>query len=588
MAPGYGPVMGSPRVLRLDLTRPLVDARPTDLLGAVQARKRPVFAEVVAAIRRVATSDHLSGLVARVGGSAPAVGAAHAQELRDAVLAVRAAGKPTVGFAETFGEFGPGTVGYALGAAFEELWLQPSGDIGLTGISLQTAFAREAVDRLGLQPRVGQRQEYKNAPDTVLRDGYSGPHREALDRVVTALTDQLFAGIATDRGIPEATVRAAVDRAPVGPVDAVAVGLVDRVGYRDEVVARLAERFGDGAVYVDPAGTLTAPGVPGAVAAAAAQLRDRGKPVIAVVQAVGGIRAGRSGRSPLSGASVGSDTLGHALRAAGRDDEVAAVVLRVDSPGGSYLASDTVLREVLALRRSGTPVVVSMGEYAASGGYFVAMGADRIVAQPATLTGSIGVFGGKVVTRQLFERYGVRRDAVAVGPRARMFSPAFDYTDDEWSLVNGWLDRVYDDFTTKVAEHRRLSLDHVRDVARGRVWVGADAAERGLVDELGGLRTAVEAAAGLAGLDADRVTVRRTPTAGLVGRLRQATTGPDKHDPVPTAGADGGLAGVVGGLLGDLLATAPAGSRLPELADAVALLAAGPTGLLTVRNRFVG
>ena len=172
--------MATPRVLRLDLTRPLVDARPTDVLGAVQARKRPVFAEVVAAIRRVATSDHLSGLVARVGGSAPAVGAAHAQELRDAVLAVRAAGKPTIGFAETFGEFGPGTVAYALGAAFEELWLQPSGDIGLTGISLQTAFAREAVDRLGLQPRVGQRQEYKNAPDTLLRDGYSEPHREAL------------------------------------------------------------------------------------------------------------------------------------------------------------------------------------------------------------------------------------------------------------------------------------------------------------------------------------------------------------------------------------------------------------------------
>lgn len=580
--------MATPRVLRLDLTRPLVDARPTDLLGAVQSRKRPVFAEVVAAIRRVATSDHLAGLVARVGGPSPAVGAAHAQELRDAVLAVRAAGKPTIGFAETFGEFGPGTVGYALGAAFEELWLQPSGDIGLTGISVQTAFAREAVDRLGLQPRIGQRQEYKNAPDTVLRDGYSGPHREALDRVVTALTDQLFTGIAADRGVSPAVVRAAVDRAPVGPADALAVGLVDRVGYRDEVIGRLAERFGPDAVYLEPAAAVAAPGLPGVVAGVAAQLRDRGKPVIAVVQAVGGIRAGRSGRSAVSGTSVGSDTLGHALRTAGRDDAVAAVVLRVDSPGGSYLASDTVLREVLALRRAGTPVVVSMGEYAASGGYFIAMGADRIVAQPGTLTGSIGVFGGKVVTRQLLERYGIRRDAVVVGARARMFSPAFDYTDDEWALVNGWLDRVYDDFTAKVAEHRGLSLDHVRDVARGRVWVGADAAERGLVDELGGLRTAVEAAARLTGLDPDRVTVRRTPTAGWVGRLKQAASGPDKHDPVPTTGADGGIAAWLGGLVADAVAGGTATSGLHEVADAVALLAAGPTGLLAVPHRFIG
>jgi protease-4 len=577
--------MATPRVLRLDLTRPLVDSRPTDLLGAVQTRRRPVFAEVVSAIRRVATEARLTGLVARVGGSAPSLGPAHVQELRDAVLAVRAAGKPTIGFAETFGEFGPGTVGYAIGAAFEELWLQPSGDVGLTGISVQTAFVREAVDRLGLQPRIGQRREYKNAPDTVLRDGYSDPHREALDRVVTALTDQLLTGIAADRGVEPAVVRAAVDRAPVGPADAVRVGLVDRLGYRDEVVARLAERFGDDAVYVDPAGTRVGPGVPGAAAAAAAQFRDRGRPVIAVVQALGGIRTGRSGRSALSGASVGSDTLGHALRAAGRDDAVAAVVLRVDSPGGSYLASDTVLREVLAVRRAGTPVVVSMGEYAASGGYFIAMGADRIVAQPGTLTGSIGVFGGKIVTRQLFERYGVRRDAVAVGPRARMFSPAFDYTDDEWAMVDGWLDRVYEDFSGKVAEHRGLSPDHVQDIARGRVWVGADAAERGLVDELGGLQTAVEAAARLAGLDPDRVSLRRTPTAGLVGRLRQAVAGPDKHDPVPTARVDGGLAGVVGGLLADLVAGVPAASGLPELADAVAMLLPGTGGALLSLDR---
>lgn len=580
--------MTTSRVLRLDLTRPLVDARPTDPVGALRARKRLVFADVVAAIRRVATESSLAGVVARVGGSAPVLGLAHAQELRDALLAVRAAGKPTIAFAETFGEFGPGTVAYSLGAAFEELWLQPSGDIGLTGLVFETAFAREAVERLGITPRIGQRQEFKNAPDTLLRDGYSGPHREAVERIATALTDQVVAGVAVDRGVPETVVRAAMDRAPVGPEDAVQVRLVDRVGYRTAWVTRLTDRFGADVVYVEPAATGAAPGLPGAFAAARRQLRERNQPAVAVVHAVGGIRAGRSGRSPLGGASVGSDTLGHVLRAVGRDDSVRAVVLRVDSPGGSYLASDTALAEVLALRAAGTPVVVSMGEYAASGGYFIAMGADRIVAQPATLTGSIGVFGGKLVTRDLFQRWGVRRDAVQAGPRARMFSAAFDYSDDEWGLVNSWLDRVYDDFTAKVAEHRHLTRDHVQEVARGRVWVGADAVGAGLVDALGGQRTAVDAAARLAGLDPERVTVRRAPTTGLATRLQQAVTGPDKHDPVPTAGAAAGLGELAGGLVADLLGSVPGSAGLRALADALALLAPGPAGLVTDPDRLTG
>lgn len=580
--------MTTSRVLRLDLTRPLVDARPTDPLGVIRTRRLPVFADVVAALRRVATEPSMTGVVARVGGSAPVVGLAHAQELRDALLAVRAAGKPTIAFAETFGEFGPGTVGYSLGAAFEELWLQPSGDIGLTGLVFETTFAREAVDRLGVAPRIGQRQEFKNAPDTVLRTGYSGPHREALDRVVTALTDQVVAGVAADRGVTEATVRAAIDRAPVGPADAVEVRLVDRVGYRTEWVARLTARFGPDVVYVEPGATRAAPGVPGAVATARRQLRERRQPVVAVVQAIGGIRAGRSGRSPLGGTSVGSDTLGHALREVGRDESVRAVVLRVDSPGGSYLASDTALAEVLALRAAGTPVVVSMGEYAASGGYFIAMGADRIVAQPATLTGSIGVFGGKLVTRELFERWGVRRDAVQVGPRARLFASAFDYSDDEWDLLNGWLDRVYEDFTAKVAEHRHLTRQQVQEVARGRVWVGSDALDRGLVDALGGQRTAVEAAARLAGLDLDRVTVRRATTPGLLTRLQRAASGPDPRDPVPVSASDGGLAGLAGGLVADLLGSVPGSAGLRGLGDALALLAPGPAGLITDPDRLTG
>jgi protease IV len=204
------------------------------------------------------------------------------------------------------------------------------------------------------------------------------------------------------------------------------------------------------------------------------------------------------------------------------------IVLRVASPGGSYVASDAIWRQVALTRQAGKPVVVSMGDVAASGGYFVAMGADAIVAEPGTITGSIGVVAGKQVVDGLVERLGIAHEGVAGARHGLMFSPLREFSDEEWQRLNAWLDRIYDDFTAKVAAGRRLSADHVDDVARGRVWTGADAQERGLVDELGGLGTALELATERAGLSPSaEPELRPYPRVPMLARMRRAQSSED-------------------------------------------------------------
>lgn len=465
----------------------------------------PSLRGVVEALRRAATDEQVVGLVAHVGAKQPTL--AQSNELRAAVAAVRAAGKPTVCWSETYGEVGPGNVGYHLASAFDEVWIQPSGDVGLVGITAQAVFLRDTLDKLGVQTQLGQRHEYKTAADTFLRSAMTDANREMVTRLVDSAMETLVRDVAEARGLDQAELRSAMDEAPFSAEEAVSRNLVDRIGYRDEVYADLRERLGEVDLkFVERYGKGGL-----AQAASAAAAARRGKPVVAVIHASGPIHLGRSSSTPLSGRSVGSDTIGSALRAAGSDDSVKAVVLRIDSPGGSYVASDAIRREISALRRTGTPVVASMANVAASGGYYIAMPADRVVASAGTITGSIGVLAGKQVIREMLERVGVRRESVTAGRYADMFSTDRPFDEDEWRRLDAWLDRVYDDFTAKAAEDRRMGVEDLRAVARGRVWTGADALAHGLVDELGGLERAVEVACSRAGLDRATVELKTMP-----------------------------------------------------------------------------
>jgi protease-4 len=524
----------APRLLlELDLSRGLLDAPPVSPVEAVRAMHVPSLRGVVEALRRAAGDQHVVGLVAHVGARQPTL--AQSAELRAAVADFRAAGKRAVCWAETFGELTPGNVGYHLATGFDEIWLQPSGDVGLVGLTAEAVFLRGALDKLGVQPEVAQRHEYKTAADTFARSSMTDAHREMVTRLAESATEEIVRDVAAGRGLSEEQVRAVIARAPVAPEEAVDRGLVDRLGYRDEVYDELRGRLGNVELkFVQRYGR-------GALSQARATASRRGKPVVALLHAAGPIHLGRSGSTPLSGRSIGSDSLAAALRAAASDDAVRAVVLRVNSPGGSYVASDTIRREVIALRRSGRPVVASMADVAASGGYYIAMAADRVVANAGTITGSIGVLAGKSVIREALERVGIRREHVATGRYADMFSTDRPFDDQEWERLDAWLDRVYDDFTGKAAADRGLPVEELRAVARGRVWTGADAVQHGLVDELGGLERAVTLAATQAGLDRDDVDLRVVPRPRLAERFLPAenSEAPAAAMPLVLGGGDG-------------------------------------------------
>jgi protease IV len=496
----------APLILELDLTEGVIEARPPDPLAAFQTRHQLTVADVVAGLKLARDDNRVKALVTRVGGKP--IGLAEVQEMRDAVRRFGEAGKPTVAWAETFGEFSPGNVPYYLATAFDTIYLQPSGELTLTGIAVERRFLRGTLDKLGVTLEVSARHEYKTAAEQLTERGFSAPAREAVEAMAESVIAQIATGIADRRAISLEDARKLINDGPFTADQAVEAGLVDALGYRDEVYAATRKMVSAPAPELLYLGRYTRARDMASRAKRLTMQPARSRaPAVALIQATGGIRRGRSGRSPMTGMAIGSDSMTAALRAATADPHIGAIVLRVNSPGGSYVASDAIWREVVRTRNAGKPLVASMSDVAASGGYYISMAADAIVAQPGTITGSIGVLTGKPVLSEMLDKAGITTDSVVKGDHAAMFSTAHPFTEAEWALIDSWLDRIYADFTGKVAAARGLSAERVHELARGRVWTGADAAERDLVDELGGLEDAAAIARRRAGLP---------PTAPLV------------------------------------------------------------------------
>ena len=508
----------APLILELDLTEGIGEGPPADPVSAVLSMRRARVADLLDGLRRARSDQRVRALVAKVGGRP--IGLATVQEIRRAVEEFRDAGKLTVAWAETFGEFSAGNVPYYLATAFDTVYLQPSGDLGLTGIAMERLFLRGALDHLGVDVQVAKRHEYKSAAEQLTERSFSGPAREATQRLAESVIGQLAEAISERRRIEPAEVRKLIDRGPFLAEQAREAGLVDELGYRDEVYARVRKQAGPETVLMQLGRYQRSR----ALAERARRLPNPRQRHVAVIYATGPIRRGRSGRGLLSGGAMGSDTISAALRAAADDDSARAIVLRVNSPGGSYVASDTIWREVVRARNAGKPVVVSMGDVAASGGYYISMGADAIVAQPGTVTGSIGVLSGKPVLGELLGRAGVTTDSVTEGAHSGMFATTRPFSEEEWALVNDWLDHIYADFTGKVASGRRMSAERVHDLARGRVWTGADALAHGLVDEIGGLDRAAAIARRRAALPV-AAPLRVYPRAAPLDRLRPLSSG---------------------------------------------------------------
>jgi protease-4 len=515
-----------PLILELDLTDGIAEGPPADPLSALLTMRRTRLQDLLDGLRRAADDDRVRVLVVKVGGSR--IGLAKIQELRAAIGDFRRSGKLTVAWAESFGDFVRGNLPYYLATGFDRVYLQPSGTLGLTGVAVEQVFLHDALEKLGIGFESAKRHEYKSAPEQLTETGFTGPAREAAARLAESVTEQLAGAVAAGRGLSVEQVTALLARGPFLAQQALDAGLVDGLLYRDEVYDQVRREAGPDATllylqrYQRQRSLSDLPRRLGSsVQGITPGQQER---FVATIYAHGAIRHGRSGRGGPGGSGMGSDTVAAALRAAAADEGARAVVLRVNSPGGSYTASDVIWREVVKLRAAGKPVIVSMGDVAASGGYFIAAPADVIVAQPGTITGSIGVFMGKPVLRELFGRAGVATDTIADAAGAEvatMFSSSRPFSEAEWARINEWLDAVYADFTQKVADGRRLPAERVHELARGRVWTGADAIANGLADEAGGLREAIAIARKRAGLPAD-APVRSYPRLGPLDQLRPA------------------------------------------------------------------
>ncbi len=509
----------SKTILEANFEQAFLEDAPETPSAQLLLNEKETLRDVVDAIDRGSTDDRVVGMIARIG-AAP-MGMAQTQELRDAVQRFRAHKKFAVAYAETFGEFGPGNGAYYLATAFDHIYLQPSGDVGLTGIIMESPFLKGTLSKLGMSLHGDHRYEYKAALNFYTESKYTGPHKEEMTAIMNSWFNQIKDGICQARQISPDNFQALVDAGPYLGKEAVAAKLVDAVAYRDEVYGDVKKQAGDGAelLYLDK--YLSRAGRP----------HDHGK-TIALVFGVGDVTRGKSDYDPVQGSqSMGSDTVAGAIRAAAEDKDVKAILFRVDSPGGSYVASDTIWREVVRARQAGKPVIVSMGNLAGSGGYFVAMAADKIVAEPGTITASIGVLGGKMLTSGLWDKVGLSWDEVHQGENATMFTGTEDYTPAEWARFEAWLDRVYLDFTSKVAEGRKLPKEKVLEIAKGRIWSGQDAKNLGLVDELGGYDTALRLAKRAAGVpESDEVKVVVYPRPKSLFQSVIDRRGPENSD----------------------------------------------------------
>jgi len=509
----------SKTILEANFEQTFLEDAPDTPTARLMLNQKQTLRDVVDAIDRGASDDRVVGMIAKIG-AAP-MGMAQTQEIRDAVQRFRAHNKFAVAYSETFGEFGPGNGSYYLATAFDHIYLQPSGDVGLTGIIMESPFVKGTLSKLGMTFHGDHRYEYKNALNSLTETKYTAPHKEAMTAIMNSWFNQMKDGICQARQIAPDKFQAIVDAGPYLGKEAVAAKLVDAVAYRDEVYGDVKNKAGDGAelLYLDK--YLSRAGRP----------HDHGK-TIALVFGVGGVTRGLSDYDPVQGSqTMGSDTVAGAIRAAADDKDVKAILFRVDSPGGSYVASDTIWREVVRARQAGKPVIVSMGNLAGSGGYFVAMAADKIVAEPGTITASIGVLGGKMLTSGLWDKVGLSWDEVHDGENATMFTGTHDYTPAEWGRFQAWLDRVYVDFTSKVADGRRLPKEKVLEIAKGRIWSGQDAKNLGLVDELGGYDTALKLAKQAAKVpEADDVRIVVFPRAKTLLESMLDRRGPDNSD----------------------------------------------------------
>ena len=508
----------SQAVLALDLRQPLTDQDPVNPFASFGRRSMSVMS-VIEVLRSAEKDNKVKGLMIRLpeGGMEPAA----ADEIRLALKHFKASGKPILAHSQGLYASGMVTSTYMLGSVADELWMQPGSSFQVTGLATEDVFFKRLFDKYGVKPNYEQRYEYKNAVNGYLQDDYTPAHKEATLSWMGSVYRTAVTTAALDRKKDAAGLQAALEAGPYLAEEAQKLGLIDKVGQVYDAEAAILAKAGKDAKLEEFEDYLRAD---------RAKLGGNG-PEIAVVEAEGAIITGRDGGgSPFAqGSNIYSDDLSNAIYGAIDDKNVRAIVLRVNSPGGSDTASEQILAAIQAAKAAQKPVVVSMGTYAASGGYWISSGASAIVAQPTTLTGSIGVYGGKFALGEALAKQGVDvRQTTVGGDYAGAFGMGREFTASDRARFSGWMDQIYANFISRVATGRRLTPDRVRQIAKGHIWTGVQARQLGLVDEIGGFYQAVDRAKALADIKGDvrlrRMNVQISPFAALQNALGVSAT----------------------------------------------------------------
>jgi protease IV len=503
LLPGGGPRIATGSVLVLPIEGAYVESPQPPLLTRLLGQAPHPFAQLLSELAKAERDDRLGAVVLRLRGLE--IGWAKAQELRDAIHSLSAKGRHTVAYLE-LASFG-GNLEYYVASAADEVYLAPATRAPVIGLAAEYLYLGGLWDLIGVNVEVERIGRYKTAADTIAGREMSDAGREMADSLLDSVDEQFVQGIAEGRHLAPEAVRAAIDAAPIDPAAMASQGLVDGVLQEDELV----DKLGGGPVVREEDYARVDPSEVGFSPVAR----------FALVYGSGDVVTGKGAISPTGAPVLASDTVSKALRDAASDSSIAAIVFRVDSPGGSPLAADLVWRATQQARAKGKPLVASFSDVAASGGYYVAAGADAIVASPASITGSIGVFVLRPVLKGLFDKLDVGVAALTRGQHADLQLSSQPLTPASRERLRAEVQSVYDLFVARVAKGRSLERDRVDEIGQGRVWTGAQALDVGLVDRLGGLRAAVLEAKKRAGIapDADVELVPYPPPRSLVEQL---------------------------------------------------------------------
>ena len=479
-------------VLVVDVRGSVAEEAPRGFWEEVTRGRVKVMSDFLEAIDRAARDSRINGLVLRVGGGG--MNMAKLQELRGKIREFNQSGKFSAVFLES-----ATNRSYYLASACGSVTLVPQSILGIRGMMAESTFLRGTLDKLGIEADLYHAGDYKSASNLLTEKGYTKEHRESVEALLRDWYGEFLQGIAEGRELEVSRVASLVEQAPYTSREALEAGLVDEVAYRDQFDEKIKE-LNQGSENRASVGRYLA------------RTDAEGDSKIAVLYASGTIMTGESSEDPVLGTVLGSSTLSEQLKWVREDESFKAAILRVDSPGGSAVASEIIRREV-ELTQKEIPVIVSMSDVAASGGYWIAMGADRIVAQPGTVTGSIGVITGKLNLKGLYDKLGMSKDYVALTENATIEWAFQNYTRRQRVVVRRIMQEYYDAFKAGVSKGRKLSLEEVGKIAQGRVWTGERAARLGLVDELGGMDVALRWAKQLADIpEAERVRLVHVTT----------------------------------------------------------------------------